>query len=66
MFKALARRIDSSLIVGSAYNKNTNSKIERVNGVLGDTLRAFANGRQVYWDQWLPYAGFAINTVTRP
>ncbi len=55
------RCIGSSLLVGSAYHKNTNAKSERVNGVLGDTLRAFANGRKGDWDSWLPYAVFAIN-----
>ena len=29
--------------------------------MLGDTLRAFANGRKDDWDVWLPYVVFAIN-----
>jgi transposase InsO family protein len=45
LFREFTRRIGSSLIVGLAYHKNTNAKTERVNGVLGDTLRAFENGR---------------------
>ena len=61
LFREFTRRIGSSLIVGSAYYKNTSAKTERVNGVLGDTLRAFANGRKDDWDVWLPYAVFAIN-----
>jgi len=63
LFREFTRRIGSSLIVGSAYHKNTNAKTERVNGVLGDTLRAFANGRKDDWDIWLPYAVFAINNA---
>ena len=63
LFREFTRRIGSSLIVGSAYHKNTNAKTERVNGVLGDTLRAFANGRKDDWDVWLPYAVFAINNA---
>ena len=39
LFRDFTWRIGSSLIVGSAYHKNTNAKTERVNGVLGDTLR---------------------------
>ena len=46
LFREFTRRTGSSLLVGSAYHKNTNAKTERVNGVLGDTLRAFANGRK--------------------
>ena len=63
LFKEFTRRLGSSLLIGSAYHKNTNAKAERVNGVLGDTLRAFANGRKDDWDVWLPYAVFAINNA---
>ena len=63
LFKEFTRRIGSSLLIGSAYHKNTNARAERVNGVLGDTLRAFANGRKDDWDVWLPYAVFAINNA---
>ena len=38
LFKEFTRRIGSSLLIGSAYQKNTNAKAERVDGVLGDTL----------------------------
>jgi hypothetical protein len=55
------QRICSSLLVGSAYHENANVKMERVHGVLGDTLRTFANGRKDDQDVWLPYAIFAIN-----
>jgi hypothetical protein len=63
LFRGFTRRISSSLLVGSAYHKNTNARAERVNGVLGDTLRAFANGRKDNIDVWLPYAVFAINNA---
>ena len=63
LFREFTRRIGSSLIIGSAYHKNTTAKVERVNGVLGDTLRAFANGRKDDWDVWLQYAVFAINNA---
>ena len=61
LFREFTRRLGSSLLVGSAYHKNTNARVERVNEVLGDTLRAFANGRKDDWDLWLPYAVYAIN-----
>ena len=51
-----------SLLVGSAYHKNTNAKVERAN-VLCDTLRAYDNGRKGDWDQQLPSAEFAINNT---
>ena len=54
----------SNLIIGSAYHKNTNAKVERANGVISDTLRAFANGRKDDWDSQLPFAEFAINNAS--
>ena len=53
----------SSLIVGSVYHKNTNTKVERANGVVGDTLRAYANGRKDDWDKQLTFAEFTINNT---
>ena len=43
----------SSLTVGSAYHKNTNAKVERANGVISNTLRAYTNGRKDDWDSHL-------------
>jgi hypothetical protein len=63
MFRAFVKGMGSCLIVGSAYHKNTNAKVERANGVIGDTLRAFANGRKDGWDRQLPLAVFAINNA---
>ena len=63
VFRAFAKGMGSCLIVGSAYHKNTNAKVERANGVIGDTLRAFANGRKDDWDRQLPFAEFAINNA---
>ena len=54
VFLAFAKGMGSCLIVGSAYHKNTNAKVERANGVISDTLRAFANGRKDDWDGYLP------------
>jgi hypothetical protein len=64
VFRAFVKGWGSSLIVGSAYHKNTNAKVERANGVVSDTLRAFANGRKDDWDGHLPLAVFAINNAT--
>ena len=63
LFTAFVKSMGSCLIVGSAYHKNTNAKVERANGVIGDTLRAVANGRKDDWDQHLPFAVFAINNA---
>ena len=50
----------SCLIVGSAYHSNADAKAERANGVVGDALRAYANGRKDDWDSNLALAEFAI------
>ena len=39
----------ASLITGSVYHKNTNAKVERANCIIGDTMRAYANGRKDDW-----------------
>jgi hypothetical protein len=66
VFRAFAKGMGSSLIIGSAYHKNTDAKVERANGVISDTLRAFANGRKDDWDRQLPFAVFAINNAVHP
>ncbi len=63
VFRAFVRSMGSCLIVGSAYHKNTNAKVERANGVIGDTLRAYANVCKDDWDRQLPLAVFAINNA---
>ena len=42
VFRAFVKSMGSCLVVGSAYHKNTNAKVERANGVISDTLRASA------------------------
>ena len=62
-FRAFVKSMGSCLIVGSAYHKNTNAKVERANGVISDTLRAYANGCKDDWDSHLTLAEFAINNA---
>ena len=62
-FQLFVKKLGSSLVMSSAYHKNTNAKVERMNGVLGDTLRAYSNLRRDDWDQWVPYVYFAINNA---
>ena len=45
VFQAFVKSMGSCLIVGSAYHKNSNAKVQRANSVISDTLRAYANGR---------------------
>ena len=63
VFRAFVKGMGTCLIVGSVYHKNTNAKVERANGVIGDPLRAFANGRKDDWDRQPPLAVFAINNA---
>ncbi len=51
VFQAFVKSMGSSFIFGLAYHKNTNAKVERENGVIGDTLCAFANARKDDWDR---------------
>ena len=64
VFLAFAKSMGSCLIVGSAYFKNTNAKVERGNGVISDTLRAYAHhGSRDDWDSHLMLAEFDINNA---
>ena len=63
MLRAFVKSMGSCLIVGSAYLKNTNAKVERANGVISDTLRAYANGRKDDWDSHFTLAEFAFNNA---
>ena len=53
----------SYLIVGSAYHKNTDAKVECANGVISDTLCAYVNGRKDDGDSHLALAEFANNNA---
>ena len=63
VFRAFVKSMGSCLVVGSAYHKNTNAKVERANGVISDTLCAYANGHKDDWDNHLTPAEFAINNT---
>ncbi len=38
--------------------------VERANGVISDTLRAFANGSKDDWDRYPPLTEFVITNAT--
>ena len=46
IFRAFVKSMGSCPILGSAYHKNTNAKVQRAHGVISDTLSAYANGRK--------------------
>ncbi len=41
--------LGTSLIFGSPYHRNTNSRTKRVNAAIADVLRCFVDGRQSDW-----------------
>jgi len=63
---SLHRALGSTLIFGSPEHHNTTSKVERVNGVIADVLRAFVNDRQDNWPELTPLVEFAINDAASP
>jgi hypothetical protein len=65
VFRAFVRSMGSTLIVGSAYHNNTNAKVERANGVIGDTLRAFAGSAQGLPAQGRRQLPFAVKVPLR-
>ena len=60
---ALHAALSTSLVFGSPYHHNTNSRTERVNAVIADVLRCFVDGRQADWPSLIPLVEFAITSV---
>ena len=58
---SLHEALGTRLIFGTPHHHRTTSKVERVNGVVGDALRAFVNDRQDDWPTYIPLVEFAIN-----
>jgi hypothetical protein len=63
---ALHAALGASLIFGSPHHHNTTSKVERVNGVIADVLRAVASDRGDDWPEFVPLVEFAINDSASP
>ena len=63
---ALHAALGASLIFGSPHHHNTTSKVERVNGVIKDVLRAVASDRGDDWPEFVPLVEFAINDSASP
>ena len=64
VFRAFVKCMGSSLIVGSAYHKNTYARVERASTVIGSTLRAYANGRKDDWDDHLTWASWPTTSTS--
>ena len=57
---SLHAALGTSLIFGSPYHHNTNSRTERVNAVIADVLRSFVEGRQDDWPAMIPLVESAV------
>ena len=63
-WRALQDRLGTELRFTTAHAPNSNGKVERVNAVLGDLLRALCSHSGKDWAQHLDLAEFAINGST--
>jgi hypothetical protein len=62
----LRAALGSSPVFGSPLEHNTTGKVERINGVMADVLRSFANERGDDWPAFVPLVEFAINDSALP
>ena len=60
-FLRFVKKLGASLVMSTA--EHPNAKVEHINGVLGDTLRAYSSLHEDDWNQWIPYVCFAINNA---
>ena len=58
---SLHHQLGTQLLFGSPHHNNTTSKVDRVNGVIADVLRAFVNDHHDNWPELIPLVEFAIN-----
>ena len=63
---SLHRALASTPSFGSPEHHNTTCKVERVNSVIADVLRAFVNDWQDNWPELTPLVEFAINDAASP
>jgi transposase InsO family protein len=61
--RELYRRLKIKLATSTAYHPQTDGQTERVNQVMEQFLRLFANERQDNWDGLLPLAEFQYNNT---
>ena len=60
-FKEIFDRLGCKLQMSTANHPQTDGQTERINRVVGDTLRAIVNHQQSNWDELLPFTQFSIN-----
>ena len=58
---ALLKRLGTQQSLSTAFHPQTDGQTERMNRVLGETLRSFADHDPSQWDRYLTAAEFAIN-----
>ena len=62
-WEALVLAMGTTLGMSSSYHPQTDGQTERVNRVLKEALRAYADALQTNWDRLLPSLQFAYNTA---
>ncbi len=58
---ALHAALGTSLIFGSPYHHNTNSRPEHINAVIADVVCCLLDSRQTDWPSLIPLVEFAID-----
>lgn len=65
VWKAFCCHLDINISITSGYHPQSNSQVERLNQKIGRHLRIYCSREQHRWSEFLPWAEYARNSLTR-